>query len=331
MPSHLNKIAIIGAGFSGLTLAHFLKEHGDITLFEKSRGVSGRLSTRRALPYAFDHGAPYFCATTKLFTSFLEPFIKVGVIQRWKPKIICFSRSSKIKKYNQDNSPDFFLGTPAMNQLCKLMASTHTIKLNTPITKIRQKEKWVLSDSKSHLYQNFDWVISTAPAPQTEEMFSAHFKHDPIIKQITMEPKFVLLLGSSKKIDLPFDLIFVEKSIVSSIIINSSKPKRSEAFSMVVQSTSAFSKKHLHHETQDVQNLLLQETERILNEYSISYDSQCLHLWKYAQRSSRENYSNLVDHQKKIAACGDWCLGNDVEAAFTSAYNLSETLKKSLQ
>jgi len=42
------KIAIIGAGLSGLILAHSLKEHANITIFEKARGVGGRMSTRYA-------------------------------------------------------------------------------------------------------------------------------------------------------------------------------------------------------------------------------------------------------------------------------------------
>ena len=40
-------IAIIGAGFSGCNLYNNLKEkYENITIFEKSRGVGGRLSTK---------------------------------------------------------------------------------------------------------------------------------------------------------------------------------------------------------------------------------------------------------------------------------------------
>ena len=48
------KIAIIGDGLSGLSVAHLLKDHSEITIFEKARGVSGRMSTREAKPYFFD-------------------------------------------------------------------------------------------------------------------------------------------------------------------------------------------------------------------------------------------------------------------------------------
>ena len=42
------KVAIIGAGLSGLSAAHLLNNHANISIFEKARGVGGRMSTRQA-------------------------------------------------------------------------------------------------------------------------------------------------------------------------------------------------------------------------------------------------------------------------------------------
>ena len=54
------KVAIIGAGLSGVSIARLIKKKFDIVMFEKSRGVSGRMSTRNMLSFNFDHGAQYF-------------------------------------------------------------------------------------------------------------------------------------------------------------------------------------------------------------------------------------------------------------------------------
>ena len=78
----MTKIAIIGAGLSGLTAAHFLRDDADITIFEKSRSVGGRMSTRRAEPYFFDHGAQYFTAKTKPFQAFIQPLLDQDIIER---------------------------------------------------------------------------------------------------------------------------------------------------------------------------------------------------------------------------------------------------------
>ena len=44
------KIAIIGAGIAGLTVANHLTDFADIDIFDKSRGAGGRIFTRYAAP-----------------------------------------------------------------------------------------------------------------------------------------------------------------------------------------------------------------------------------------------------------------------------------------
>lgn len=56
------KIAIIGAGLSGVLLGQSLSPMADVTIFEKSRGVGGRMCTRYADPFYFDHGTQFFTA-----------------------------------------------------------------------------------------------------------------------------------------------------------------------------------------------------------------------------------------------------------------------------
>ena len=82
------KIAIIGAGLSGLTAAINLDRTADITLFEKSRGAGGRICTRYVDSYNFDHGAQFFTARSAEFKQFLKPLIKSGVIDNWKARWI---------------------------------------------------------------------------------------------------------------------------------------------------------------------------------------------------------------------------------------------------
>lgn len=54
----MTTVAIIGAGMSGLTAARALTEHGySVVIYEKSRGVGGRVTTRRIDDWRIDHGA----------------------------------------------------------------------------------------------------------------------------------------------------------------------------------------------------------------------------------------------------------------------------------
>jgi predicted NAD/FAD-dependent oxidoreductase len=68
------KIAIIGAGIAGLTLATLLNQNQpdiDVVHFEKSRGVGGRMATRYTATHSFDHGAQFFTLRTNSFRDFL--------------------------------------------------------------------------------------------------------------------------------------------------------------------------------------------------------------------------------------------------------------------
>ena len=70
-------IAIIGAGLAGLTAARLLAEAGRaVRLFDKGRGVGGRLATRRVThagaTHGFDHGAQYVRAEGPAFAALLD-------------------------------------------------------------------------------------------------------------------------------------------------------------------------------------------------------------------------------------------------------------------
>ncbi|MBT5019158.1 MAG: FAD-dependent oxidoreductase, partial [Planctomicrobium sp.] len=64
-----SRVAVIGAGISGLACAQALNEQGEkVTVYDKGRGAGGRMSTRRtAERFEFDHGCQYFSATEDRF------------------------------------------------------------------------------------------------------------------------------------------------------------------------------------------------------------------------------------------------------------------------
>ena len=59
------RVAVIGGGITGLTCARALADAGHaVTVFDKGRGVGGRLATRRTDDgLRFDHGAQVLPAT----------------------------------------------------------------------------------------------------------------------------------------------------------------------------------------------------------------------------------------------------------------------------
>ena len=54
-------VAVVGAGMAGLSAARALVDAGrSVVVFDKGRGIGGRMATRRLGAAVFDHGAQYF-------------------------------------------------------------------------------------------------------------------------------------------------------------------------------------------------------------------------------------------------------------------------------
>src|SRR4051812_28611384 len=65
-------IAVIGAGIAGIACARTLAQAGHrVSVFEKSRGTGGRMSTRDTEFGGFDHGAQYFTVRDARFEKVL--------------------------------------------------------------------------------------------------------------------------------------------------------------------------------------------------------------------------------------------------------------------
>lgn len=98
------KVAIFGAGISGLSCATALQNSGwQVTLYEKSRGVSGRLSTRVCEQWQCDHGAQYFTARDPLFAEEVQRWTKANVARLWQPALKIFDGNNFAPKSSEQN------------------------------------------------------------------------------------------------------------------------------------------------------------------------------------------------------------------------------------
>ena len=326
----MTKIAIIGAGLSGLSAARFLKDRAEITLFEKARSVSGRISTRRAEPYFFDHGAQYFTARTKAFNDFIQPLINQGLIERWNARYVKFDSGKIIERKNWINEEPRYVGVPGMNKIAKHLAKDLNVHINTRIISLKRGDLWQLTDESGQVYSDFDWVISTTPSPQAAELLPKRFIYYEDIKDVKMHACFSLMLGFSESLPLEFEAAHVIHSDLSWIAVNSHKPGRADPFTLMVHSSEKYSEAHIDDDRETVMQHLMNETSNVIGHDVSIANYKTVHGWRYANNVKRKNCHIFLDPDLKLAACGDWCLGGRVEGAFTSAYNLVNAMKDSV-
>ncbi len=139
-------VLIVGAGLSGLCLARELKR--DCLLLEKSRGVGGRIATRRIDDLGFDHGAPNLPDDSTIRNLFQEARLHEAL------------RTSSAGVYHPES----------MTQLPKSLAKGLTIRKSTKVEALRRTASgWELQTDGPEMFLGRD-VVLTAPLPQAIEL-----------------------------------------------------------------------------------------------------------------------------------------------------------------
>jgi len=318
----LPKLAIIGAGPTGLVLAERLQHAYRVTVFEKARGVAGRMSTRYADPYQFDHGAQYFTARHPAFREWLQPFINQGLIAQWRPNLVSLKPGAT--PVEQTGSEPRYVPVPRMNALCQQLAQGLDVRLQHPVTAITHG--WRLAGPEGRDYGDYDWVVLTCPARQTSALLPEQVGFAQDLLKVKMTGCFSLMLGFAQAPNLPWQAALVQDSPIGWLAVNNSKPGRDHAFSLLVQSTNGWAEQHLDDDPATVQALLIQAMHDLTGIDLSQVSQQALQRWRYAAVARPLEQDHLIDFDLKIAAAGDWCIKGRVEAAFLSAVSLAQKL-----
>ncbi|MCE2731382.1 MAG: FAD-dependent oxidoreductase [Rickettsiaceae bacterium] len=327
----MKKIAIIGAGLSGITLAKKLKDISDVTIFEKARGLGGRMSTHYAGPYEFDHGAQFFTARSLEFKKFLIELNNAEVIQPWEANFVEINDKLISHSRTWGKSLPHYVGVPRMNSIVKYMSQDINIKLNTHITFLRKyKNTWLLRTDKGETFDNFDWIISTAPAQQSAEILSDNFSKIESLRNISMTGCYALMLGFTYPLEIAWDAALVKKSIISWISVNSSKPGRGNNFAMVILTNNKWADENINTSDQLVIDRIIEEVSKTIGQSLKHPIYRKLQKWRYANAEKNNFIEPFIDFNNKISCCGDWLISGRVESAFLSASNLAQELKKRL-
>ena len=327
----MKNIAIIGAGMAGLTAANILKGFSNITVFEKARGVSGRMSTRYADPYFFDHGTQYFTVKTNEFSDFIQPMIDKGVIKTWNANFVEIKDNTVTKQSKWNNEFKHFVGCPKMNAIAQYLAkdlNTH-IHINTRVgSVIKDKNIWQLSDDNGCHLGNFDWVIYAIPVDQLQELLPTDISFYYDIKDTKMDACLSLMLGFDETLGISFDTAMIHDEIISWISVDSSKPDRNTPDCLLIHSTNDWANKNIDNDRKIVKQQMIDKVRGIIDFNKLSYST--LHAWRYANIIKQNSPAFFNDNKQKISACGDWCMKGRVESAFTSAYQLANHIKQQL-
>lgn len=323
----MTRIAIIGAGLAGLTLAHLLQAHAEVVVFEKSRGVGGRMATRRSDQFHFNHGAQFFTARSQAFRRFLRDFRARGIVQEWRPRVLTLARDEK--PYKRDWFEPHFVAVPGMTALCKSLAQGKDVRLGVQVGMPQRQDSghWRLPLNTDVGSEAFDWIVCTAPAPQARELLPPDFAQQVMLEQVTLAPCIALLLGFAESPAWRFDAARIKHPVLDWLSCEASRPGSSEACAVTLQSTAAWAAQHWQDSDEAVAEVMLSALLEVTGQALPAITLQQLKRWRYAQAVVPEEPLLLLDPQQRLAACGDWTRDGRIEGAFLSAQDLARAMQ----
>ena len=322
------KIAIIGAGLSGLCSARELINRGcEVDIFEKSRGLGGRLANKRVSWGQFDIGAQYFTARDKRFQQQVAVWEQDGVVCRWS-----FTPYAIVSNTLQP-SPDEtvrYVGTPTMNRVAHQMADGIQVNFKTRVTNVSENAQgWQLGTERDEVSKHYDWLLLTLPLEQSATLLEDHKEIRSRLPDSVHRPCWSLTLATRGSVASHIQGIFGDE-LVSWVSRSSARPNAPKGMTYDDLWVLQFSPEWSLNNEKQTHDQMVREGLRWLSErlaIPLSCEHSFSHFWRYAGLSaSHEDVSMIVDRTKQLAINGAWCCGGRVEGAFLSGLDVVDQI-----
>ncbi|MEH6565622.1 MAG: FAD-dependent oxidoreductase [Halopseudomonas sp.] len=322
-------VAIIGAGMSGLSAASLLRETGlNVTLFDKSRGSGGRMSSKRTSAGTFDMGTQYFTARDSAFSATVDAWLAAGWVAVWQPRLFRYDEHGL---HPSSDDQRRLVGNPRMTALSRALLADTPLHSSTRIEQLqRDRQQWRLVDTEGESHGPFDQIIVAVPPAQAAPLLRAIGSLSGPAERTSMDPGWAVALGFAQPLNVPFDAVFVRSGPLDWIAREASKPGREATQNWVLQSTPAWAAGHLDDSPEQVIQELTQALAEVLGQRLPDLSFQQAHRWLYARPNETSDWGALAAPDQGLFVCGDWCVGGRLEGAWLSGQQAAKALLERL-
>jgi len=341
------RVAVIGSGLAGAACAAGLQRAGvNVTLYEKSRNVGGRMATRRARwrdasgaeqSVAFDHGAQCFTSVRPRFKAVMARAITAGCASEWRPRVHAAWPVEARR---------CLVATPTMPTLCGHLLAGATVHLNRTVRRLQRAAdgSWYVATDGMPLAGPFHHVALAIPPAQAAVLLVGH--HDAWADALLakrMEPCWTLM-AVTDDFDWPWDAAEPDRGPLASVLRNDRVPGRTTPRGLALwtaHATAEWSAAHLEDEPQAVSDELQAALRAQLPAMSsgsrpIRWHYANVHRWRYARPAvdcddSFGSDASWWDESRGLGVSGDFLGGGGVEAAWHSGDELADCMAASLE
>lgn len=330
MESGRFSVAVVGAGVAGLAVTARLLDAGlDVRVFEKSRGMGGRLAVRRQDGIgSFDLGAQFMTAESEAFGQVLAEASRHGLVAPWDGLLTHISD----KGIETARTRTRYVGVPGMNSWVKAMVKQDYIDLGCQISEVHQGAdgRWRLEGGSD---STFDALVLAIPAPQAKALLGTKIplasETSLLLAEESMEPCWCVYAAFDGRIDLAFDGAFVRDpgSPFSWIARDSSKPGRTtHRDHWVLHASPTWSRQHFDLDPQRVSEMLLSALALFVGKALPPKAFVGSHRWRYAAPIGQGLLGPQWSGSQRVGVVGDWVRGGRVEGAYLAGISMAEAI-----
>ena len=327
-------IAVIGAGLAGLSCAQALLQAGHtVHVFDKARGPSGRMSTRRAEddngPWQCDHGAQYFTARDPAFRAEVARWQQAGVAALWNARLASFDGTA----WTTPATPlERFVGTPRMTSpaawLVQHLGAPALAQWQTTVQRLDHTEGgWAITSAEHGLHSpRYSAVLLAVPAPQAVPLLAPVSPAGAAIAaSARMRGSWAVMLRYASPVALPWEGAFINTGPLRWVARDSSKPGRTGQETWLLHASPEWSEAHIEDSAESVTTALLAAFAALGGPAPLAATA---HRWRYADTEPALTQGSWWDAQMRLGLCGDWLHGGKVEGAWLSGRALAQRVLK---
>jgi predicted NAD/FAD-dependent oxidoreductase len=318
-PQHFDCL-IIGAGISGLLAATVLKTSGArCCVLEKSRGVGGRMGTRRQDGAIFDHGAQFITARDERFQVWMDRWLKLGLVQPW---------------YELGDAGTHYRAVPGMTAIAKHLAEGMDICREVRVQQAGyDANQWTLRSDTGQLHTG-SALLLTAPVPQSLSILQAGNVEMDARDLVKLKAiRFRRCIAALTILDRPSKLTAHNGALklpgepVQWIGDNQRKGVSPSVPAVTIHSTDAFAEAFWDIDDSLRLPKLLEAAAPHLQANVVSCKG---HRWGFSEPVTSFDREAFIDRERRLAIAGDGLTGGRIEGAALSGLAAAEGLINSL-
>jgi renalase len=325
---------IIGTGTAGLTCAQQLTRSGQTpTLIDKSKGLGGRLATRRLNNTHADHGVCYLKPKSESFGRWIDDLVSDGILRIWTDRIHQLDRSFTLQ--DPSKIAPCYASPQGATAIAKHLAKGLSIIPDRRVTHLELiPNGWRVTatngtdqdsiDARQIVFaippvQVLELIESIAPIQVVNQLKTVEFA--PSITAIATYPAELLPTAEA----LPWRGIQCDDAELSWIGLDSSKQLSPPKPVIVVQSNAEFADRYIDNPDLNAVGQQLLDRAAKLADWIAEPELFQVHRWRYAFAKTPLK-DRFVDVGNGLYLCGDWCGGDRVESAYFSGLAIAEYL-----